>query len=216
LPQPPLLAITDRRLSLRPLPEQLQGICAGGCRWVMVREKDLGEWALEELVRDLRAELPADGLAIIVNGAPKVAARCGLAGVHLPQGHSVAVARDLLGEGAMIGVSVHDEEEMAVAERDGADYVTLSPLFTSTSKGAYKAPLGLRRFAAATAGTDLPVLALGGVTAATAGACRRAGAAGLAVLGPLMAAADAELAVREILAAWEAGRPGTEAPGEAP
>jgi thiamine-phosphate pyrophosphorylase len=206
LPQPPLLTITDRRLSARPLPEQLLGVLSGGCRWIMVREKDLGEAALETLVRDLRGDLKAAGLAMMVNGAPALAARCGLTGVHLPQGRSVSEARRILGEGALIGVSVHDESELRVAERDGADYVTLSPVFTSTSKGDYKPPLGLRRFGAAVAGTDLPVLALGGVTAARAGDCRRAGAAGLAVLGPIMTAQDPGHKTRRIVDAWEAAR----------
>jgi thiamine-phosphate pyrophosphorylase len=206
LPQPPLLTITDRRISARPLPEQLLGACAGGCRWIMVREKDLGEAALETLVRDLRADLKAPDLALMVNGAPALAARCGLTGVHLPQGRSVSEARRILGDGALIGVSVHDEGELRVAERDGADYATLSPVFTSTSKGDYKAPLGLRRFGAAVAGTDLPVLALGGVTAARAGDCRRAGAAGLAVLGPIMTAQDPGHTTRGIIDAWEAAR----------
>jgi thiamine-phosphate pyrophosphorylase len=206
LPQPPLLTITDRQLSARPLPEQLLGACAGGCRWIMVREKDLQETALEKLVRDLRGDLKAAGLAMMVNGAPALAARCGLTGVHLPQGRSVSEARRILGDGALIGVSVHDEGELRAAERDGADYVTLSPVFTSTSKGDYRAPLGLQHFGAAVAGTDLPVLALGGVTAARAGDCRRAGAAGLAVLGPIMTAQDPGHTAREIVDAWEAAR----------
>jgi thiamine-phosphate pyrophosphorylase len=206
LPQPPLLTITDRRISARPLPEQLLGACAGGCRWIMVREKDLGEAALEKLVRDLRGDLKAAELALMVNGASALAARCDLTGVHLPQGRSVSEARRILGEEALIGVSVHDEDELRVAERDGADYATLSPVFTSTSKGDYRAPLGLRRFGAAVAGTHLPVLALGGVTAARAGDCRRAGAAGLAVLGPIMTAQDSGQTTRAIVDAWDAAR----------
>jgi thiamine-phosphate pyrophosphorylase len=203
LPQPPLLAITDRRLSAQPLARQLNALYAGGCRWVMLREKDLGEADLEALVSDLQAELPVEDLVLIVNGAPRVAARCGLAGVHLPQGQTVADARRILGEDAMIGVSVHDEAELATAERDGADYVTLSPVFTSTSKGAFRPPLGLERFTALAATTALPVLALGGVTASSVGECRRAGAAGVAVLGPLMTADDPAEVMREILAAWD-------------
>ncbi len=172
----------------------------------MVREKDLGETDLEELVRGLQAGLPVEDLVLIVNGAPQVAARCGLAGVHLPQGQSVAEARRILGESATIGVSVHDETEFAAAELDGADYVTLSPVFTSTSKGAHRPPLGLQRFAAMAGRAGLPVMALGGVTGSTAGDCRRAGAAGVAVLGPLMTAEDPARVVRELLEAWDGAR----------
>lgn len=184
----------------------MRALCAGGCRWIMVREKDLGEADLEELVHGLQAELPMEELALIVNGAPRVAVRCGLAGVHLPQGQAVSEARRILGDGAMIGVSVHDEAELAAAERAGADYITLSPVFPSTSKGAYRPPLGLQRFGNMAGGTNLPVLALGGVTASTAGDCRRAGAAGMAVLGPLMTAKDPARVLREITEVWKGAR----------
>ena len=171
----------------------------------MIREKDLEESELEHLVCSIQEALEPWAPALVVNGAPGIAKRRGLFGVHLPQGRSLSEARERVGGSAVVGVSAHSIRECRAAEDGGADYVTLSPVFVSTSKGRHLPPLGLDTLRAATSGLKIPVLALGGVTAATAEACRHAGASGVAVLGPVMAAADAGAAVRSILDAWGRG-----------
>jgi thiamine-phosphate pyrophosphorylase len=81
----------------------------------------------------------------------------------------------------------------------GADYVTLSPIFASASKPGYGPALGLAGLAACVAACAGPVIALGGVTAATAPLCLAAGARGVAVMGEVMRADDPRLAVERLL-----------------
>jgi thiamine monophosphate synthase len=113
--------------------------------------------------------------------------------------------RTALGSGALVGVSCHTERELAIAAAAGADYATYSPIFPTASKPGYGPPIGLAGLRRATSGTELPIVALGGIDATRVSACRAAGAAGVAVLGAVNRAADPKAATRELVDAWEAG-----------
>ena len=199
LPRPPLLVITDRKLAGRPLPEVIEAACAAGCRWIMLREKDLPVPDLEALARTLTGIARPWEAKLVINGNLEAAAACGAAGAHLPQGHSVLAARARLGAKALIGASAHDEPEAMAAAEAGADYVTLSPVFESVSKPGYGPALGLAGLQEKAERLSIPVVALGGITAANAAACRQAGAAGVAVLGTVMAAERPGLEVAKLL-----------------
>lgn len=196
LPMPPLLVISDRHLARHPLPDLAEAAFKAGLRWFMVREKDLDEAALDTLVGDIMARARPYGAMVSVNGKPAVAARQGAGGVHLPQGHDVAEARRIAGTGVLIGVSAHNEAEARKAADDGADYITLSPVFTPTSKPSYGTALGAGELNRIAAALPIPVIALGGITAENAGASR---ASGVAVLGDVMAADNPGAAVTQLL-----------------
>ncbi len=84
--------------------------------------------------------------------------------------------------------------------------MTLSPIFATASKPGYGPALGLGALAAA-GRIGLPVIALGGIGVATAAACRREGATGMAVMGGLMRATDPAAHTRDLLRAWAATNP---------
>ena len=198
LPDPPLLVITDARGTRSPVVDIVAEACAGGCRWVMVREKNLPRNELEELVMACRAAMCGTGATISVNTDTKVAVDCGV-GVHLPRHGDIAEARQRVS--GIIGISAHDQGEVLRARARGADYVTLSPVFKSPSKPGYGPVLGLsglRRFAGA---DNLPIIALGGVDAGNAGDCVTVGAAGVAVMGAVMRARDPRWASAALVAA---------------
>lgn len=196
LPDPPLLVITDRHQARRPLLDLIGEILAAGARWLMVREKDLPDPALAEVVQGVLERARRYGAVVMVNAAVEVAAACGADGVHLPQGVPVAEARRRLGPGRWIGVSAHSMTEAQRAAEAGADYITLSPIFPSISKPDYGPPLGLEVLRQVATAVPLPVIALGGVTPENARRCLEAGAAGVAALGSVMAAADPGAVIR--------------------
>ena len=111
------------------------------------------------------------------------------AGVQIAAREDVAAVRRRLGPKAWIGVSAHSLDELRRAHDAEADYATLSPMFPSSSKPGYGPALGLEALREA-AGLGLPILALGGVSVATARACLEAGASGVAVMGPVMRNAE--------------------------
>ena len=95
----------------------------------------------------------------------------------------------------LIGVSAHDLDEARRAAEQGADYITLSPIFPSASKPGYGPALGLDGLRRVAARLAIPTVALGGIDADNAAACLEAGAKGVAVMGAVMAAADPERVV---------------------
>jgi thiamine-phosphate pyrophosphorylase len=190
LPDPPLLLITDRRLSRRPLEETVVRALEAGCRWVSLREKDLLPAARLTLLRRLIAlGRPVDAV-IGVHDDIAAALEAGAAAVHLPADADPAAARARLPAGVLLGASAHDAAELARAAAAGADYATLSPIFASTSKPGYGPALGGAGLARLAARVSIPVLALGGIDSERIAPCIDAGAAGVAVMGGVMGADD--------------------------
>ena len=206
LPDPPILLISDRKRAKAPLVEELVAAVVGGCRWIMLREKDLGEAEAAELLAALQAAFKGDDVCLTVNSAVGLAASCKLAGVHLPAAGSVATARRALGPAALIGQSAHSQAAVARAAGAGADYATISPVFSSISKDDSRPTLGVAGLAAAVAASGLPLIALGGVSQENAAACRRTGAAGVAVLGAVIGQASPADAMASVIKAWREAR----------
>ncbi|MGY8958828.1 MAG: thiamine phosphate synthase, partial [Alphaproteobacteria bacterium] len=126
---------------------------------------------------------------------------CNLPGVHLPQGQPVATIRRVMGAQKLIGVSAHSVVEAQTAIAEGANYITMSPIFPTESKPGYGPALELVGLAAVTQSVSAPVLALGGVTAENAVDCIRAGAAGVAVMGSVMRSKTPGAVIRDLIAA---------------
>jgi thiamine-phosphate pyrophosphorylase len=207
LPSPPLLVISDRSQARRPLSEITEAAFRGGCRWFSLREKDLPAEERRRLLGELVAIGHRFGATVTVHDDIHAATATGAGGVHLPGGGNPAEARRLLPEG-LIGVSAHSPEEAAAQLRAGADYVTLSPIFLTSSKPGYGPALGLDALAATVRlAPGVPakagIVALGGIDDTNIASCLAAGARGIAVMGEIMRATDPEAAVHRLLAAFE-------------
>jgi thiamine-phosphate pyrophosphorylase len=189
-PQPPLLLITDSAQAQRPLMEIVEGALESGCRWVSLREKGLPPAHREALLGRLLSLAAAYGATAMVHHDIRAAAKTGAGGVHLGDATRVAEARAVLGRHCLIGVSAHAGADMDAAAAAGADYVTLSPILPSPSKPGYGPALGFAGLERMATRSRLPVLALGGVAAESVGGCLDAGAAGIAVMGEIMRAAQ--------------------------
>jgi thiamine-phosphate pyrophosphorylase len=196
LPSPPLLVISDRSQAKRPLLEIAEAVFRGGCRWFSLREKDLPAGERRELLRALVVLGHSHGAAVTVHEDIEAAVAAGADGVHLPGGGDPAATRLLLPSG-LIGVSAHSPQEAAAQLAAGADYATLSPIFLTRSKPSYGPALGLD---ALRAHWPLPVLALGGIDGGNAAACLEAGAAGIALMGAVMRAANPKEFIAGLLA----------------
>jgi thiamine-phosphate pyrophosphorylase len=131
---------------------------------------------------------------------------------HLPSASRDVDARHKAehdGEGGrvLLGVSAHGEADIRAAAARGADYVTLSPIFETSSKPGYGPALGLAAIERG-AMLGLPIIALGGITPERAAFCLEAGAAGIAVMGEVMRAGDPAEVVRQFRAGLTYPRPG--------
>lgn len=198
LPVPPLLVISDRRQFDRPLEKVAEAAFAGGCRWFSLREKDLPPARRRALLRSLVMLGRRCGATVTVHDDLDAAIDEGADGVHLPTGSNPAASRTRF-PGALIGASAHSAADAATLLRNGADYVTVSPVFLTASKPGYGPALGLDGLAKVVAHVSGPVIALGGVDAQNAARCLAAGAQGVAVMGEVMRAADPQAIVEEIV-----------------
>ena len=210
-----LCLVTDgaaRGAAARGWLDAVSAAVAGGVDWVQLRERGLAGGALLELAAELagaarRAAAARRGtVRVVINRRTDVALALGLDGVHLGfDAVDAASARALLGPERLVGVSAHAVAEVATAARRGASYAHLAPIFPPLSKASERAPLGLAALAAAR-DAGIPVLAQGGLDASNAAAAIASGAAGIAVTGAVLRAADPGAAAHRLREALDAAR----------
>lgn len=198
------MLVTDRVACRGDLASAVRGALAGGVTAVMLREKDLAGEDLLRVGRGVAAACRAAGALFVVNHDLAAATALGADGVHLGfRSASVAEARAMVGEGRLIGRSTHDPDEIGRAILEGADYVTFGPVYDTPSKHGILAPRGAEGLRdAVVRAHPVPVVALGGITAASTAALRGTGAAGIACIREILAATDAESAARALFDAW--------------
>jgi thiamine-phosphate pyrophosphorylase len=203
LPKPRLLLITDRHQASRSLPEVVADACAAGVRWVSFRDKDLPAGERRTLARQVVKAGHAHGASVTLHGDLATAEAARADGVHLEPGSAPGAVRSILGD-VLVGASVHSWAEAERAQEDGADYLTVSPVFETPSKPGYGPAIGLDILGEFCEALDVPVVALGGITPDNAAHCINAGAKGVAVMGNIMRAPDTGAAVGRYLTALDA------------
>ena len=122
----------------------------------------------------------------IMNDRADLAVLAGWDGVHVGQGDlPVEAARMVLGPGRFVGVSTHNEEQVRAALMARPDYVAVGPVFGTVSKANADPVVGLELVRRARAMTELPIVAIGGITVENARSVIEAGADAVAVIGGL-------------------------------
>ncbi len=198
---PRLLLLTDRRRMKPGFEIALLAALQGGVRWLQLREKDLAPREIVDLAARAQKLTEKFGAQLFLNGRADLARVCHADGLHLPENEiSTAMARLTLGFHAPVGVSVHSLESAQRAAHEGADYLMFGPVF-ETNSHPETAPTGLKALREVAAHSEIPVLAVGGVTARRAKECLEAGAWGVAVIGAVWGAADVSAATRDLVAA---------------
>lgn len=203
-----LMVLTDAVAARgRPILDVAGEALAGGATCIQLRDKGMGGRELCRLGEALAALCHARGALCLVNDRLDVALACGADGVHLGQDDlPVARARAVVGPDLIIGLSAATPEEARRAAADGADYLGTGAVFATASKADAGEPIGPGGLARVVAACPLPVVAIGGISAANAGAAVGAGAAGVAVIAAVMGADDPRGAARAILAAVDGAR----------
>ena len=196
-----LLLVTDRhQTNGRPLVPLLQRVLTAGISTVQLRERDLSARELVTLAREVQAVTASRSAQLLINDRIDVALALEGAGVHLRSNSlPVSVARQLLGAQRLLGISVHAVEEAVSAQSQGADYIVLGPIYETPSKQMFGPPLGIHTLEKVCRLVRIPIIGIGGVTAARAREMRRAGAFGVAVITAILGTADVESATRELL-----------------
>jgi len=187
---------------------RMEEVCqavTGGVTLLQLRGKGVAPRRLWILARELVRHLGPFGIPLLVNDRADVARAAGAQGVHLGQSDMPATLIRRAWPEAIIGVSVHNQAELELARNAGASYVASGSLFPTATKSD-ATPLAAGTFRALAAGSDRPIVAIGGITVDNAVTAARLGASGIAVISGLWSAPDVAKRARELRAAFESGR----------
>ncbi len=202
--------VTQRDLSAgRSTEDIVDDALAGSVDAVQVREKDHSARDQLAVAHALREPTAEADVPLIINDRVDIAVAADADGVHLGDDDlPVAVAREQLGDDAIIGRSVSTVEGAVDAEAAGADYLGVGAVFTTDSKDveAENNGIGLDTVEDIADAVDIPFVGIGGVTAENAADVVAAGADGVAVITAITQADDPEAATRELNEAVETGK----------
>jgi thiamine-phosphate pyrophosphorylase len=172
---------------------------AGGATVVQLRDKQASSRQLYEIALRLRGLLAGANIPLIVNDRVDIVLGADAQGVHVgPDDLPVAVARRILGAARVVGASAGTVAEAVDAERAGADYLGVGPVYPTGTKPDAGAPIGLEGLRRIASSVTIPVVGIGGITVDNAGDVIEAGAAGVAVISAVAGAEDRVRAVQAI------------------
>lgn len=186
----------------RTLGEVVSRALAGGATLIQLRDKNARDRDFLEFGRALLPLCRAAGVPLIVNDRLEAALALQADGLHLGQDDmDAAEARDRLGPDRLLGLSAGNRQELSRVPQGLVDYLGVGPVYATGSKADAGDAIGCDGIAAMRALTALPLVGIGGITAARAQEVIRAGAQGVAVVSAIAAAEDPEAAARALKAA---------------
>lgn len=201
-----LLVLTDAKLAApRTVEEVVSAALEAGAPAIQLRDKEASPRELLSQARRLRNMTRSAGALLFVNDRVDVALAAEADGVHLgPDDLPVSEARAAVPRGFLVGSSTDDPEGARSAQAQGADYIGCGAVFRTTTKDVGGEAIGLEGLEAVARAVTIPVVAIGGV--APEGARRistHTAAAGVAVVGAVMASSDPAAATRALLAPFQ-------------
>lgn len=194
-----LYAVTDRTwVGEKTLYQQVEEALRGGVTCVQLREKDMSDGELLQEAKEIHALCQEYSVPFIVNDNVEIAVACGAEGIHVGQEDMAAGdVRRRVGDGVILGVSVHTVEEAQDAVRNGADYLGLGAVFpTSTKTDVDQMPNETLRAICDAVG--VPVVAIGGINSGNIGKLAGSGVDGVALVSAIFSAANIESTCQEL------------------
>ena len=199
-----LYAVTDRAwVGKQTLYQQVESALKGGATCVQLREKELDEDAFLAEAMDLAALCKRYGVPFFINDNVDIAIKCHADGIHVGQEDMAAAqVRARVGEGMMIGVSVHSVEEALEAVKNGADCLGVGAAFATHTKADVNV-LPHETLKAICDAVEIPVVAIGGIHKENILQLKGTGVNGVALVSAIFGAEDIEAECRELRALSE-------------
>ena len=199
-----LYAVTDRSwVGKQTLYQQVESALKGGVTCVQLRDKELDEAAFLQEAVEIHALCQRYGVPFFINDNVDIALQCHAEGVHVGQEDMAAAqVRARVGDGMMIGVSVHNVAEALEAVKNGADCLGVGAVFATHTKTdvSQMSPETLRQICDA---VDIPVVAIGGIHKDNILQLKGSGVDGVALVSAIFGASDIETECRELKALSE-------------
>ena len=161
-------------------------LVAAGCTLLQYRDKSGNARQMLDQARELRARL-GPSIKLIMNDRADLCLAAGFDGLHIGQDDlSPESARRIIGPDRRLGVSTHNPEQLAEADKTSADYLAIGPVFATASKANPDPVVGLEGLRRARELTCKPLVAIGGITRSNARSVIDAGADSVAVISDLL------------------------------
>ncbi|MGA3280757.1 MAG: thiamine phosphate synthase [Smithella sp.] len=192
--------VTDRGLcGGRPLEEIVIQALKGGISFVQLREKEISTRSFVEEAGRIKELLAPYKVPLIINDRVDVAVACGAEGVHIGQDDMpYEIVRKIMGEKAIIGLSVETWEDVVASQKLDVSYIGISPVFATPTKTDTKGAWGLEGLARIKAFSRHPLVAIGGINESNVREIVMAGAQCIAVVSAICASPDPEAVARRI------------------
>ena len=203
-----LYLVTDRGLARgRPMLQIVETAVRGGVSCVQMREKTCTTREFIEQALAIKKFLQSQHIPLIINDRVDVALAVKADGVHLGQTDMpLAMARKIVGDSMLIGISAECLDDALAAAKGGADYLGVSPIYDTPTKADTAPALGLAGLQKIRKAVNLPLVGIGGLNAQNAADVIRHGADGVAVVSAIVAADDPQAAAARLRQAIEAAR----------
>lgn len=194
-----LYICTDSGLmSAKTVESSVEAAVKGGATVIQLREKNASSRELYEQALRVKAVTERYGVPLIINDRIDIALAVDADGVHLGQGDMPCdIARRILGEDKIIGITAPTPELAVKAQTDGADYLGVGAMFATATKSDAKANTK-ENLAAVRAAVDIPIVIIGGIKRTNVLQFAGMGVNGAAVISDIIADPDTEGAAREM------------------
>jgi thiamine-phosphate pyrophosphorylase len=197
-----LYLITDRKLFTdnSSLFNAIEEALKGGLQAMQLREKDLGTRDLLGMAYEMRTLTRTYGARLFINDRVDIALAVKADGVHLGrESIPVYAVRETFQNKLNIAVSTHNLDEALEAERGGADFITLGPVYHTPSKITYGEPIGIEILRNIKAKISIPVFAIGGMKLDKVAEVKETGAHGVALISAILTAEHIKETTEEFL-----------------
>ncbi len=195
-----LYLVTDRDLmSTKTLEEAVEQAIMGGCTLVQLREKTASSREFYQTALKVKEITDKYKLPLIINDRVDIALAVDADGVHVGQSDlPAAIVRKIIGEDKILGVSAGSVEKAIEAQREGADYIGVGALFSTSTKTDANS-VSKETLVKIIEEVSIPVVGIGGINAQNAAQLKNTGINGIAVVSAIIAQKDIKLSAEKML-----------------
>ena len=192
-----LYVLISSNIAKKSVKETARLVIDGGADAVQLREKTISDSKFISLAREVRDITTKRGSLLIINDRVHVVRKVNADGIHLGQQDMSALeARNIIGDEKIIGVSTHSITQARQAQKDGADYIAIGPIYPTSTKG-HEPSVGIEILHEISEAVSIPIIAIGAITLENLDEVLKAGASRIAVCSAIIGSKDIYSSTRQ-------------------
>ena len=192
-----LYVLISSNIAKKSVKETARLVIDGGADAVQLREKTISDSKFISLAREVRDITTKRGSLLIINDRVHVVRKVNADGIHLGQQDMSALeARNIIGDEKIIGVSTHSITQARQAQKDGADYIAIGPIYSTSTKD-HEPSVGIEIIHEISEAVSIPIIAIGAITLENLDEVLKAGASRIAVCSAIIGSKDIYSSTRQ-------------------